>query len=184
MQNFLKKTKNNDYFKLYIRLLKEKKLYNEEHKKNYLSEERLKKYPNCGNNRMYLKNNSIMFNIEIPNMLIANEIPFHDFVLLYNHYNRSIAPSIAMQIINKLCKAYDVKLTNEEKQEKQKLLVNFLKTKLFFDSIDDKSFIPIEDIITKILTKTRTLINGKIKRETLENILFNSINNKIISNEI
>ena len=42
MQNFLKKTKNNDYFKLYIRLLKEKKLYNEEHKKNYLSEERLK----------------------------------------------------------------------------------------------------------------------------------------------
>lgn len=188
MENFLNKLKNNDYLKQYIRILKEKKLYKTkinitqfEEDYLYISKERFKSYYSHRPEKPY-KLNSLISNIELPNILISTATDFNDFIDMYNEYNRNIAPHITKALINKIIKQYDIKLTKKEQQTINDKIIKKLRTTIFNDTPDKSNYLSGDELITKmnkiINQQLKNKLSHKLEFINFKKLLYNTTNSK------
>lgn len=112
--------KNNDFFKMYMRTIKDNKKFNN----SYISEERFKecqieKAHNHSENT--INDNSISFNLSIPNMLIPYSTDVEEYHKITIKYLKYINKSIIKHIVNATAlyceKNKNIKTTYYKKQK-------------------------------------------------------------------
>ena len=87
--------KNNDFFKMYMRTIKDNKKFNN----SYISIERFKECQTEKENRT-INDNSIAFNLSIPNMLIPYSTDVEEYHKITIKYLKYIHKSIIKHIVN------------------------------------------------------------------------------------
>jgi hypothetical protein len=116
--------KNNDYIKLYFRIIKEQNLYNN---KDFLSKYRYEKdYPTKLVFGSYIKQDSILYNLEIPNMLIAANVEYEAYLGIHRMYMSYIAETIVIKLIARLQKQKIIE-ENITVTQKKEIINNIIK---------------------------------------------------------
>lgn len=98
MINLSEEAKNNEFVKLYIRLLKENDKYND----IYLCEDRYKEriHSKC------IHINSHEFNLDLPNLLITTEINYNLYADIHKEYLKLVIPTYIPRLVNDIIKAF------------------------------------------------------------------------------
>ena len=108
--------KNNEFFKMYMRTIKDNKKFN----KSYISEERFKECQTEKENKT-IHDHSITFNLSIPNMLIPYSTDVEEYHKITIKYLKYIHKSIIKHIVNATAlyceKSKNIKTTYYKKQK-------------------------------------------------------------------
>jgi hypothetical protein len=108
--------KNNEFFKMYMRTIKDNKKFN----KSYISEERFKECQTEKENKT-IHDHSITFNLSIPNMLIPYSTDVEEYHKITIKYLKYINKSIIKHIVNATAlyceKSKNIKTTYYKKQK-------------------------------------------------------------------
>lgn len=165
---------NHSYVKQYIRLIKELNIYN----KNmdgitlYNSQRRYKHYSKYINNdrlckKVNLKENSILYTIEIPNMLIDTDVDYDPYMEIHKQFIQQIIKNVINTIVKKFVK---LKFITLQKTKKQKQIDNITQEiiTLYDEKYKTKSESPTNMIILTIIDTLAK--NYKIKTLTYNDI--------------
>ena len=118
--------KNNDFFKMYMRTIKDNKKYN----KSYISIERFKECQTEKENKT-IHDHSITFNLSIPNMLIPYSTDVEEYHKITIKYLKYINKSIIKHIVNATAlyceKNKNIKTTYYKKQKHIEHITNKYK---------------------------------------------------------
>ena len=143
MVNYLDEiNKENQYFKLYIRMLKEKNLFKD---KRYLSNERYNYFIFKGYDI-----DSLMFNMQIPNMLIDKNLNYKLYYDLHCEYMRKIAKNIIALVLKELSKTTIIeKIAKLSTEALISIIFSEFKKEMHRDKIPTSSMLPKS--MTKVL---------------------------------
>ena len=171
--------KNNDYIKLYFRIIKEQNLYQD---KDFVSKHRYERdYPMKLFNGKNIKPDSILYNLEIPNMLIGTNVEYEAYLGIHRMYISYIAETIITKLITKLQKQKIIEenLTTTQKKE----IINTI-IKKYEKNIITKRENPKATLIQAIVKNINNfvIIKGKINDEDITETLNNMLSIKINHN--
>ena len=165
---------NHSYVKQYIRLIKELNIYD----KNmdgimlYNSQRRYKHYSKYIYNdrlcrKVNLKENSILYTIEIPNMLIDTDVDYNIYMEIHKQFIQQIIKNIINTIVKKLVKLNYITLQKTKKQKQIDNITQEIIT-LYDEKYKTKSESPTNMIILTIIDTLAK--NYKIKTLTHNDI--------------
>ena len=192
VRNFKDINPKNQYIKLYYRLLKEKNLYNTKEMKSLYRYQ--KDYP-CyidisyiNNRRTMIKNDSILYNLDIPNMFIATSVEYMDYYKIHRDYAMKIMKPLVRKMVRKIFKEEYVKIN--ENDSKIKLINKAIKEiidecdyELMVKGTTDNPTVIILSKIKDYINKNRNPIREKFNYDDLKHIA-NSIKTTIVNKSI
>lgn len=162
--------KDNDFFKKYLRIIKDEKKY----KSSYLS---IKRFVEVTTKRtLRVQKDTILYNLILPDALIDIDIPTIEYKRIHKIYLMSIYEAFTPYIINYLKHNQKVYKTNELNYYDEQELINFfndtIKEKLINYDINYSDGIKItyiNAIHKALVSKTPTLILNRRNIETILN---------------
>lgn len=150
----MKLNKNNQYLKLFIRLIKEMNNYN----KNFISKERYSELLNEYRNIRKINKDSILYNLNIPNLLISCDVNMKVYRNINGIYIKAIYEKITNNIVQNI---YNLNHINYENVITQNELNNIINQKF-------------EKIINENITLTERFVDYYI--DVIKNVLKENFN--------
>lgn len=168
--------KNNQYLKLFIRLIKEMNNYN----KNFTSKERYSQLLNGYRNIRKINKDSILYNLNIPNLLISCDVNMKVYRNINEMYLNLIYEKITKNIVQNIYKLNHINYENVITQNELNNIINqkfetILNSNLTFKERLVDYYI---DIICKVL-KNNFNIYQKIQEKDVEKFMNNIIITKL-----